>query len=589
MANIPISSFTAAANATGIGMSGFSLTGTNAQSMLDLAGTWNTSGTPTGIKINVTDTASNAASLLADLQVGGTSRFNVTKAGGGYFAGNVGIGTTNANSRLVVSDSAAIASLRVDTSNAGVSPSNYSEIVLSDINSPRAWWRNVRDGSGQTGFGYNNHLAFFSSAGSTPVERVRFDSSGNVGIGTNSPGALLDVNGTARAGNFRVNAGGSVTGAGMWGIDTILAFNTGSLERMRIDSSGNVGIGTATPGYLVQVGSRISLGNDGVIQWGSAFTGTSRGFLSWDTNIASINAASNLVLASNGTSERVRITETGRVGVGTNSPEATFTVAGTAGAITGAGLAVVENSTGNNARLRIFQSAGFVTYDATYSSGGNQHVWSNAGVERMRLTEAGNLGIGTSAPTAKLSVGDAAAAKLNLMIGASERGYIDYTEATALMRVDSDAAMAFNTNNTERMRIDTNGNVGVNTTPSPWDTASRAIEIGNTVSLARGGASETELAWNTYVNTSAQRIYKLTAAASFYQQLSGNHSWFTAPSGTAGAVATFTERMRVKNTGQVRFVPLASAPAGAEAGDVYYDSGTNKLRCYNGTIWNDLF
>jgi hypothetical protein len=45
--------------------------------MLDLAGTWNTSGTPTAIKLNVTNTASNAASLLMDLQVGGTSQFKV--------------------------------------------------------------------------------------------------------------------------------------------------------------------------------------------------------------------------------------------------------------------------------------------------------------------------------------------------------------------------------------------------------------------------------------------------------------------------------------------------------------------------------
>lgn len=82
MANIPISSFTAAANATGIGMSGFSLTGANAQSMLDLAGTWNTSGTPTGLKLNVTDTASNANSALMDLQVGGVSQFAVGKSGG---------------------------------------------------------------------------------------------------------------------------------------------------------------------------------------------------------------------------------------------------------------------------------------------------------------------------------------------------------------------------------------------------------------------------------------------------------------------------------------------------------------------------
>ena len=57
---------------------------------------------------------------------------------------------------------------------------------------------------------------------------------------------------------------------------------------------------------------------------------------------------------------------------------------------------------------------------------------------------------------------------------------------------------------------------------------------------------------------------------------------------TAPASTTLTERMRVKANGSVRYTPMAQ-PATAEAGDVYYDSGTNKLRCYNGTIWNDLF
>jgi len=58
-----------------------SLTGANAQSILDLAATWNTSGTPIALKLDVTDTASNAASMLLDLMVGGASRFEVTKAG----------------------------------------------------------------------------------------------------------------------------------------------------------------------------------------------------------------------------------------------------------------------------------------------------------------------------------------------------------------------------------------------------------------------------------------------------------------------------------------------------------------------------
>ena len=67
------------ANTSILTSTGYSLTGANAQSLVDLAGTWNTSGTPTAFKLNVTDTASNAASLLMDLQMGGSSRVRVGK------------------------------------------------------------------------------------------------------------------------------------------------------------------------------------------------------------------------------------------------------------------------------------------------------------------------------------------------------------------------------------------------------------------------------------------------------------------------------------------------------------------------------
>ena len=55
--------------------------GSLAGSVLNLAQTWNTTGTPTAVKLNVTNTASNAASLLMDLQVGGVSKFKVSNKG----------------------------------------------------------------------------------------------------------------------------------------------------------------------------------------------------------------------------------------------------------------------------------------------------------------------------------------------------------------------------------------------------------------------------------------------------------------------------------------------------------------------------
>lgn len=72
---------TGVANNPILASTGYSLTGSDASSAINVAGTWNTSGTPTLVKYNVTDTASNGSSLLFDLQRTGTSQFKVAKTG----------------------------------------------------------------------------------------------------------------------------------------------------------------------------------------------------------------------------------------------------------------------------------------------------------------------------------------------------------------------------------------------------------------------------------------------------------------------------------------------------------------------------
>jgi hypothetical protein len=67
---------TPAANSQALTVSGYSLTGANTQALLDLSGTWNTSGNPTAIKLNLTNTASGTLSRFVDFQLGGTSKFN---------------------------------------------------------------------------------------------------------------------------------------------------------------------------------------------------------------------------------------------------------------------------------------------------------------------------------------------------------------------------------------------------------------------------------------------------------------------------------------------------------------------------------
>jgi hypothetical protein len=85
------------ANANVLQSTGYSLTGTNASSMIDLAGTWNTTGTPAAIKLDITDTASNASSLLMQLTVGGANRFRLFKDGGLFCAATVNGTTVNAS------------------------------------------------------------------------------------------------------------------------------------------------------------------------------------------------------------------------------------------------------------------------------------------------------------------------------------------------------------------------------------------------------------------------------------------------------------------------------------------------------------
>jgi hypothetical protein len=71
---------TAAANTSALTAT-YSVTGANTTPLLNLSGTWNTTGIVRGIFLNITDTASNAASLLMDLQTGGVSRASIDKSG----------------------------------------------------------------------------------------------------------------------------------------------------------------------------------------------------------------------------------------------------------------------------------------------------------------------------------------------------------------------------------------------------------------------------------------------------------------------------------------------------------------------------
>ena len=113
----------------------------------------------------------------------------------------------------------------------------------------------------------NDALRFFANSG----ERVRINSSGFVGIATTDPQNELDVRGTVEIGN------GSTQRMYLQGTGTDFRFydRANLAERLRIDSSGNVGIGTTSPANTLSLGDVGSFGQDtNTLYVGSNFTGT---------------------------------------------------------------------------------------------------------------------------------------------------------------------------------------------------------------------------------------------------------------------------------------------------------------------------
>jgi hypothetical protein len=217
------------------------LTGTAVTSALDIAQTWNTTGTPSAIKLNVTDTASNGSSFLLDLRVANTQLFGVTKSGFIAFRGAFGstgalIGTSAGTLNFYHKNTTAAAYGFDFRNNSGAITATSSESGLISL-------RQTFSPTSGTGIfnaiNLSSNLIINQTGGANGITRGLYinptltaaadfraiensvgkvclnTTSGNTMIGTTTDaGYKLDVNGTARVqGALTITTGGaSITG-----------------------------------------------------------------------------------------------------------------------------------------------------------------------------------------------------------------------------------------------------------------------------------------------------------------------------------------------------------------------------------------
>ena len=259
---------------------------------------------------------------------------------------------------------------------------------------------------------------------------------GNVGIGTNSPAQLLDVNGTTKTISFQMTNGATAgyllqsdaSGNATWTnpASVLSAFGTGTLNYVTkwnnaagttignsliYDNGTRVGIGTTSPGATLQVNGSITMGAPGSGNQNLQFTNGSD--YSQIQAIAPTVAYNGLALNPNG----------GNVSIGSTSPDRPLTIQGSP---TNNDLISYKDNGGTTRwHMNMFTTSGSSTghYDLNFAETGVVDG-------RLYLQAGGNVGIGTTTPAQKLDVNGTTRTTNFQMTNGGTNGYILKSDAS---------------------------------------------------------------------------------------------------------------------------------------------------------------